>query len=247
MYQLLALKALQGMSGVKLSFLFHPFGDELGDIYQESFDLYKLWGKLLQLTPELMPLESKVKLSEAIPELHPLALEFERSSKYGIRLTRSGEELLGLLEIDALLNLHSFILQGSILNAFPHGVWSFHHGDPLHYRGAPPGFWELYDQTARSGAVFQRLGERLDDGEILREVDLPTINHDYGAQRQALFAASIQWPASVAKELLETGEVKVKRASGRSRCGVRRRPTNREMLHFFCTYIVAKLRYQLEL
>lgn len=242
LFQSLALKRLGEVPGVKLSFLFHPIVEGVEGFKTAKADLYRWWRNTWHHSRGLAPLEASVKLSRDFPNLHPMPLEFERHGEHAIRLTSEGEELLELLEIDALLNFNTFILRGSILEAFPHGVWSYHHGDPLRYRGSPPGFWEIFDESRRSGAILQRLSEKLDDGEVLREADLPTIAHDYCLQKQALFAASVPWPAEVAEEILRTGRITPKRSGNRSASPIRRRPTNLHMLGFLIPYLKAKLR-----
>jgi len=42
------------------------------------------------------------------------------------------------------------------------GVWSWHHGDEDKYRGGPPAFWEIVNADPVTGALLQRLTERLD-------------------------------------------------------------------------------------
>jgi len=61
------------------------------------------------------------------------------------------------------------LIKGSILEAAPLGVWSWHHGDPRHYRGRPAGFWEIFNDEKFMGAMLQRLTDKLDSGAILAE------------------------------------------------------------------------------
>ena len=71
------------------------------------------------------------------------------------------------LNLDLLIRGGSGILRGDILDACPNGVISFHHADNDINRGAPPGFWEVYDRSARTGFVIQRLKDELDGGDVL--------------------------------------------------------------------------------
>ena len=59
------------------------------------------------------------------------------------------------------------ILKGEILDICKNGIISFHHGDNNFYRGGPPGFWEIINKEVRSGFIIQRLGEELDNGQVL--------------------------------------------------------------------------------
>ena len=49
---------------------------------------------------------------------------------------------------DVLLRFGFNILRGAILELPTHGVWSYHHGDELKYRGGPPGLWEIVNGDA---------------------------------------------------------------------------------------------------
>ena len=71
------------------------------------------------------------------------------------------------LNLDLLIRGGSGILRGDILDACPNGVISFHHADNDINRGAPPGFWEVYYRSARTGFVIQRLKDELDGGDVL--------------------------------------------------------------------------------
>lgn len=71
------------------------------------------------------------------------------------------------LNLDLLIRGGSGILRGDILNVCPNGVISFHHADNDINRGGPPGFWEVYYRSPRTGFVIQRLKDELDGGDIL--------------------------------------------------------------------------------
>ena len=71
------------------------------------------------------------------------------------------------LNLDLLIRGGSGILRGDILDACPNGVISFHHADKDINRGSPPGFWEVYDRSDRTGFVIQRLKDELDGGDVL--------------------------------------------------------------------------------
>ncbi len=69
--------------------------------------------------------------------------------------------------LDVLVSVGSQLPGGEILNAARYGVWSYHHGDPGHYRGGPPYFWEIYEDNLLSCAALQRLTDEPDAGRIL--------------------------------------------------------------------------------
>ena len=70
-------------------------------------------------------------------------------------------------DLDVLLRFGFGILSGEILSLPRYGIWSFHHGDPQRFRGAPPGFWEIHNGDPVTGVILQRLTETLDGGVVL--------------------------------------------------------------------------------
>jgi hypothetical protein len=69
--------------------------------------------------------------------------------------------------LDVLLRFGFNILRGDVLTCARYGIWSFHHGDNVHYRGGPALFWEVVEGNPRSGVILQVLTEKLDDGYVL--------------------------------------------------------------------------------
>lgn len=90
-----------------------------------------------------------------------------RSGKYRESLDDKTLSALRRYEVDVLLRFGFGILTGDILSVPRYGVWSFHHGDPERYRGAPPGFWEIHNGDAVTGVILQRLTDTLDGGIVL--------------------------------------------------------------------------------
>ena len=69
--------------------------------------------------------------------------------------------------LDVLFRFGFRIIRGEILSCAKHGVWSFHHGDNREYRGAPPGFWEIYEGNPVTGSILQVLTDSLDGGGVI--------------------------------------------------------------------------------
>ncbi len=69
--------------------------------------------------------------------------------------------------LDVLVKFGFQSLRGDILRAARYGVWAYRHGDPQHYRGGPPYFWEIYEDNLLSRAALQRLTDEPDAAKIL--------------------------------------------------------------------------------
>jgi folate-dependent phosphoribosylglycinamide formyltransferase PurN len=104
---------------------------------------------------------------------------------------------------DVLLRFGFNILSGEILTLAPHGVWSFHHGDEEHFRGGPPGFWEILKGAPVTGAILQRLTEKLDGGMVLRKGWFATIDHSLEETVDTVLRHTAIWPAQVMRAILD--------------------------------------------
>jgi hypothetical protein len=69
--------------------------------------------------------------------------------------------------LDVIFRFGFGILRGEILHAAKYGIWSFHHGSDLEYRGQPPLFWEMYEENPVSVSVLEILTEPLDGGRVI--------------------------------------------------------------------------------
>lgn len=107
--------------------------------------------------------------------------------------------------LDFILRFGFNIIRGGILDAAKYGVWSFHHDDEQKYRGGPPGFWPVYNNDPVSGAIMQRLTERLDAGIVLKKAWLKTLMHSYRTNLNVLLYISSAWPADVANQIVNLG------------------------------------------
>lgn len=70
-------------------------------------------------------------------------------------------------DLDVLFRFGFRIIRGGILGTARYGIWSFHHGDNLEYRGGPPLFWEIYERNPVSGTILQILTDSLDGGQVI--------------------------------------------------------------------------------
>jgi len=103
--------------------------------------------------------------------------------------------------LDFILRFGFNIIRGEILEVPRYGVWSFHHDDEKKYRGSPAGFWEIYYDDPVTGAMLQRLTDRLDGGIVLRRGFFRTVRHSYVANISQLYGESAAWPAQICREI----------------------------------------------
>jgi hypothetical protein len=104
--------------------------------------------------------------------------------------------------LDFILRFAFGIIRGEILNSAQYGVWSFHHGDETKYRGAPPAFWEIYRGDPVTGAILQRLTDRLDGGIVLQRSYVRTKSYSHGSNLDSIMWASTHMPSRVCHDIL---------------------------------------------
>jgi hypothetical protein len=135
-------------------------------------------------------------------------------------------------DLDFILRFAFGIIRGEVLESARHGVWSFHHGDEEKYRGGPPGFWEMYDGEPVTGALLQRLTDKLDAGIVLRRGYFKTCDYSYSRNIDHLYLGSTEWPASLASEIAYVGDSAVAAPPSTSKAPIRVAPTNLQMMRF---------------
>jgi folate-dependent phosphoribosylglycinamide formyltransferase PurN len=90
---------------------------------------------------------------------------------------------------DLFLRFGFRILRGKILSASQYGILSLHHGDTASYRGGPPAFWEVIENSKTTGVTLQILTEALDSGIILSKTILRTDTNSFYRNQQKIYWA----------------------------------------------------------
>jgi hypothetical protein len=80
---------------------------------------------------------------------------------------------------DVVLKFGMGLLRVPAEDRLPVPILSYHHGDPDHFRGRPAGFWETVERTPVMGQMIQRIGNRLDAGQIAAFAETKIYPHSY--------------------------------------------------------------------
>jgi hypothetical protein len=185
-----------------------------------------------------------VDLSEDLADVPTLECSVERRGPWSEHFREGDVAAIRTHDLDFLLRFGFGILRGEILTAARHGVWSFHHDDLRRYRGGPPGFWEIYRGDPMSGAVLQRLTERLDGGVVLAKGTFRTIPDSYVRSRDAALMGGADWPARVCRDLQRGRADYLDAPPATTDAPVFRAPTNLQMLVFLARTLRAQVRHQ---
>ncbi len=135
----------------------------------------------------------QVSLKNELEKISLIYCNTELKGKYAQYFSAKDLTLIKTHKPDVILRFAYNIIKGEILTLAKHGVWSFHHADEQVIKGGPAGFWELSKRMAVTGAILQRLTEKLDAGIILRKGFFPTIKHSYKANLEQLLSGTASW------------------------------------------------------
>ncbi|OGQ47328.1 MAG: hypothetical protein A3H42_05850 [Deltaproteobacteria bacterium RIFCSPLOWO2_02_FULL_46_8] len=155
-----------------------------------------------------------------------------QKGKFSQYLSEEDIKTIRNYNLDFILRFGFGIIRGDILNAARFGIWSFHHDDEEEYRGGPPGFWEIYYNDPVTGAILQRLTDRLDGGIILKKGCIRTNLISYVRNRDAIHFVSAVWPVQVCQDILNHRTDYLEAAPSRSTAPVFKAPNNIQMAVF---------------
>lgn len=149
-------------------------------------------------------------------------------------------------KLDFILRFGFNILRGKVLHAAKYGIWSYHHGDEQYYRGGPPCFWEIYRNNPVTGAVLQKLNEKLDGGVILRKGWFGTTRHSYRENLDRVYAGSIPWVLQVCNDIQNDLAEYLNAPGSSTHAPICKVPGNLSMLWFGIKISANRLIYHLK-
>jgi hypothetical protein len=149
-------------------------------------------------------------------------------------------------DLDFILRFAFGIIRGDVLSVAKYGVWSFHHGDETKFRGGPPAFWEIYHGEAVTGAVLQRLTDRLDSGVVLQKCFIRTRTSSYRENLDAIMWAATYMPARVCRDILRGHVTYLSAPPSTTRARVFLDPNNLDVLRVYLKTSTTWVKKQLE-
>ncbi len=184
--------------------------------------------------------DRQISLSDELINVDMMYCRTTKRGKYSQYFTESDINKVKSYKLDMILRFGFNIIRGEILEVPTYGVWSFHHGDYLKYRGGPPGFWEIYNEDQWSGAILQKLSDRLDDGIILYKNRFKTDFSSYTKNKNKLFWGTTKWPSIVFRNILTKQDDSIFIKSQTSTAPIYKAPSNLQTIKYF--YIIIKYK-----
>ncbi|MCB0793941.1 MAG: hypothetical protein KDB88_04320 [Flavobacteriales bacterium] len=223
-----AQPAADGTKGMLERAWTHPWRSVLYRQYRDR------WSRPKAMLPEdLAPLFSNVPLVRVCPRVEKGAEWFSAHDLDSIREFRP----------DVLFRFGFNILRGELLTLPTYGVWSYHHGDEMRFRGGPPGLWEIFFGVPVTGAVLQRLTERLDAGAVLKKGWFATVDHSHKETIDTVLMHSGVWAAQLVRSLLAGDNQVVVGTVSRTEAKVHRYPGNVDFVRFLLRLARNKYRF----
>ncbi len=149
--------------------------------------------------PSSMVIKDASDLLNGVPAISCVV---NKKGKYSQYFSENDIQIIREYDLDIILRFGFNIIRGEILTTARYGVWSFHHDDELKYRGAPPCFWEIYKHDPETGAVLQKLTDKLDGGVVLKKGIFRTKNYSYSRNVDQAYYESARWPAWVCNDIV---------------------------------------------
>lgn len=179
---------------------------------------------------DLPPCKSKVDLSDELESIDRMSCDVEVD---GFSQYFYGDDIEKIRDynLDFILRMGFGIIRGEILELPEYGVWSYHHDDERKYRGGPACFWEIYNEDPVTGAILQRLTDRLDGGIILERGTFPT-NRTYNDNLNNVYYGTTEWPAQVAIDILNGNADYVDQSPTSSDAPIYRSPSPLQILSY---------------
>ncbi len=175
---------------------------------------------------------ANIDLSDELKGAKRIEVETIKKGKYSEYFDEQDIDEIKQSKLDFILRFGFGIIRGKILEAAKYGVWSFHHGDEKKYRGGPPGFWEIYNGDNVTGAILQRLTDKLDGGIILKRGYFKT-NLNYYKNRDQIYLESAKWPAAICKAITVGSLETLTKDPSNTTAPIYKLPTNSTLLIYF--------------
>lgn len=160
-----------------------------------------LWYAFNSLSKKRSRSFKQVDLSKQLEAAPTIICQTDARKKYSQHFIDQDIEKITENKLHFILKFGFGDIGGEILDAAKYGVWSFHHDDEQIYRGSPQTFWEIYKDDKITGAILQRLTDKLDAGVVFKKGYVKT-KYSYARNRDQIHKETSRWPALLCIDIL---------------------------------------------
>jgi len=200
--------------------------------------LYTAYNKLLYKPAAIR----RVSIDDLVAHTPAVTCAVQLKGKFSQYFDDADLETIRSYNLDFVLRFAYNIIRGKILTTPRYGVWSFHHDDEMKYRGAPPCFWEIYHKDPVTGAILQRLTDKLDGGVVLKKGYFRTKFYSYTGTINMVYGESTHWPAAICRQIqLDPTQLDFDTATQTS-APIYYPPTNGQFVYFAAKVLLNKVQ-----
>ena len=200
-----------------------------------------LWSQYFALAKNRSRAVQTVDLSSKFMDTPSLNCQIQKKGKFSEYFYDSDISEIEDRNLDFILKFSRGIIRGKILDTAKYGIWSFHHDDEMKYRGRPACFWEIYNQDCITGAILQRITDKLDGGTVLKKGFFKT-DDSYVKNRDRVYLESAKWPKKVCVDILNNHADYFDREASSTKAPIYYLPTNAQFLNFLFQQNLKKLQ-----
>ncbi len=186
--------------------------------------------------------DRQISMGDELINVDMIYCRTDRKGKYSQYFTKPDIDNIKSYNLDIILRFGFNIIRGEILKVPTYGVWSFHHGDYMKYRGGPPGFWEIFNEDPWSGAILQKLTDKLDDGSVIYKNQFKTDLSSYTKNKNQLFWGTTKWPSIVCRNILSKQDDSIFIKSKTSTAPIYTAPNNLQTIKYFYITSINRLK-----
>lgn len=210
----------------------------------ENYPSTSSWNKVRQIESSKLLFTAYTKIlykprsvatqdaSSLFADIPVISCVVQKKGKYSQYFSTDDIQVIRSYQLDIILRFGFNIIRGEILKTATYGVWSFHHDDEMKYRGGPPCFWEIYRGDPETGAVLQKLTDKLDGGVVLKKGIFRTKRYSYQKNVDQAYYESAKWPAWVCRDIVNGSAAYIGNPPTPTQAPIYRYPTNSQFFRF---------------
>jgi len=217
------------------------FGTKLRN-YTNKHAFYKLSSRFLFKVPAF----EHIAVADVLNDIGLLNCTTTKKGKFSEYFTEEDIEQISNYKLDFILRFGFNIIRGDILEVAKYGVWSYHHGNELKFRGGPTGFWQIFKDNKFNGVVLQKLNNLIDAGVIINRRSYQTVLHSYSEHINKLLMQSTDMPLQVCKQIISGDETSFKKEHSSSKAPMYRLPNNWKMIKFHLILLRNRINFHID-
>ena len=209
--------------------------------YLNKHFVYKLSSRIIFKVPAF----ENILVNDVLKDVTVINCNTLKKGKFSEYFYPEDIEQIKSHNLDFILRFGFNIIKGDILKVPKYGVWSYHHGNELKFRGGPAGFWEIYKKNKINGVVLQQLNDLIDAGVIINRRSFQTVSHSYSEHLNKLMMHSTDMPLQVCKRIIYGDKSSFQKEHSSTKAPMNRLPNNWQMINFFAILFFNRINFHI--